>query len=68
MPSLVVIGQQIKEKWRGTQCPPSLYYNKLPHPEYVKDQYTPCDLYHTIFLYYYAETKEIINDIFLTSR
>ena len=25
-----------------------------------KGRFTPCDLYHTILLYYYAEAKEII--------
>ena len=36
MPSLVVIGQQIKEKRRGgggAQCSPSPYNNKIPWPE-----------------------------------
>ena len=26
----------------------------------AKGQYTLCDLYHRILLYYYAETKEVI--------
>ena len=34
MPSLVVIGQQMKEKQRGgTMCPLSLYRSKRPQPE-----------------------------------
>ena len=37
MPSLVVIGQQIKEKQRGHNMPPSLYNNKIPQPDFFID-------------------------------
>ena len=37
MPSLVVIGQQMKEKRRGHNVPPSLYDAKYPSLNRVKN-------------------------------
>ena len=45
MPSLVVIGQQIKEKWRGAQCAPQAYIiTKYPSLNKVNAATTQCDL------------------------
>ena len=53
MPSLVVIGPQIKEKQRGAQCPPAYMVPKDPSLNRVKSK----------FYQYFVFTKKCSNDL-----